>query len=58
MNAYSKALEFDKDFVMGRLNRATTWLKIRAFENCAADCDDIEAIILGLNEQEREDEFY
>lgn len=30
-NAYSKALEFDKDFMMGRLNRATAWLKMRAF---------------------------
>jgi dyslexia susceptibility 1 candidate gene 1 protein len=42
VNAYSKALEFDKNFMMGRLNRATTWIRIRAFENCIADCNDIE----------------
>jgi dyslexia susceptibility 1 candidate gene 1 protein len=31
LNAYTKALEADKEFLMGRLNRATTWLKVRAF---------------------------
>jgi dyslexia susceptibility 1 candidate gene 1 protein len=53
VNAYTKALEFDKEFLMGRLNRATTWLKIRAFENAIADCDDIEGYILTLKESER-----
>jgi len=31
LNAYSKALEYDKEFLSGRLNRVTTWLKVRAF---------------------------
>lgn len=58
MNAYTKALEFDKEFMMGRLNRATTWLKMRVFQNCVADCDDIENQIMALKEAEREDDFY
>jgi hypothetical protein len=58
LNAYSKALEFDKEFLMGRLNRATTWLKVRAFIHCVDDCNDIETYIQGLKEAEREDDFY
>lgn len=58
INAYSKSLEFDKDFLMSRFNRATTWLKVRSFEHCVADCDDIENHIMGLKEDERTDEFY
>ena len=59
LNAYTKAIEFDKDFLMGRLNRATTWLKVRCFENCIEDCQDIETYINGIKEEEREgDEFY
>ena len=42
LNAYSKALEIDKEFMMCRLNRATAWLKMRAFQNCIDDCTDIE----------------
>lgn len=40
-NAYCKALEYDKEFLMARLNRASTWLKVRCFENCVEDCQDI-----------------
>jgi len=59
LNAYSKALEYDKEFLMGRLNRATTWLKVRCFENAIEDIQDIETFIGGLKEEEREgDEFY
>jgi hypothetical protein len=58
LNAYTKALDFDREFLMSRLNRATTWLKTREFENCIADCKDIEDHIIGLKESEREDEFY
>ena len=59
LNAYSKALEYDKEFLMGRLNRATTWLKVRCFENAVEDLSDIENFILALKEEEREsDEFY
>ena len=58
LNAYSKALEYDKEFMMGRLNRATTWLRVRAFQSCIADCEDIEGAMHGLKEEERVDEFY
>lgn len=43
---------------MGRLNRATTWLKVRMFHHCVADCDDIENLINALKESERDDPFY
>lgn len=59
LNAYSKALEYDKEFLMGRLNRATTWLKVRCFENAIEDLNDIENFIMNLKEEERDtDEFY
>jgi len=32
LNAYSKALKADPEFLTGRLNRATTYIKIRGFE--------------------------
>lgn len=53
LNAYSKALEYDKEFLMGRMNRATTWLRTRAFDNCISDCEDIENQIESLKEDER-----
>lgn len=59
LNAYSKALEYDKEFLMARLNRATTWLKVRCFENAIEDIQDIEKVISALKAEEREgDEFY
>ena len=58
LNAYSKALEYDKEFLMGKLNRATTWLRVRAFDNCIADCEEIENQINALKEEEKQDEFY
>jgi dyslexia susceptibility 1 candidate gene 1 protein len=53
LNAYSKALEYDKDFLMGRLNRATTWLRVRVPEHCISDCEDIENHINTLKEEEK-----
>ena len=53
LNAYSKALEFDREFMMGRLNRATTWIRTRSFDNCISDCTDIEDQIMALKEEER-----
>ncbi len=59
INAYCKALEYDKEFLMARLNRASTWLKVRCFENCVEDCQDIQSFINGLKAEEREnDDFY
>lgn len=60
INAYSKALENDKEFLMARLNRATTFIRMRAYEACVKDCDDIELQIKGLKDAEREEDadFY
>lgn len=59
LNAYSKALEHDKEFLMGRLNRATTWLRVRCFENAVEDLNDIETYIMALKDEERDnDDFY
>lgn len=43
INAYSKALAADKDFLAGRLNRATCYIKTRAFNLCVDDVNDIVA---------------
>ena len=45
---------------MARLNRATTFIRMRAYEACVADCDDIEKQIKDLKDAEREsdNEFY
>lgn len=45
INAYSKALEIDKEFLMCRLNRATTWIKVRKPQHCIDDCKDIETFV-------------
>ncbi len=41
LNAYSKALVADPDFLMGKLNRATTYIKLRAFDHAVDDCTSI-----------------
>ena len=52
LNAYSKALKEDPQFLMGRLNRATTFIKLRAFVACVDDCSDIVTQIEGLKHEE------
>lgn len=53
-------MEFDREFLTGRLNRATTFIKMRGFDQCIADCDDIESQIKALKREEFESdqEFY
>ena len=34
INAYTKALKADPEFLSGRLNRATAYIKTRAFNQC------------------------
>ena len=41
INAYSKALKADPEFLTGRLNRATCFIKLRAFDLAVDDCNDI-----------------
>ena len=41
LNAYTKALKEDPEFLMGRLNRATTFIKLRGFVPAVDDCSDI-----------------
>lgn len=54
LNAYSKALKADPEFLTGRLNRATTYIKIRGFEQCIDDVNDIVTQIQKLKENEFE----
>lgn len=54
MNAYTKALKQDPEFLMGRLNRATTFIKLRAFIAAADDCSDIVKQIEALKNEEYE----
>jgi len=41
LNAYSKALNEDPEFLSGRLNRASCFIKLRAFVPAVDDCSDI-----------------
>lgn len=60
VNAYSKSIQNDKDFLMARLNRATTFIRMRAYQACVGDCNDIETHVNALKDAEREEdsEFY
>ena len=60
INAYSKALAADPEFLTGRLNRATTFIRMRAFEQAVEDCNDIIAQILKLKDDvfELDKDFY
>ena len=60
INAYSKSIENDKEFLMARLNRATSFLRIRGFLACVDECDDIERMINALDKKEFEEdkEYY
>ena len=57
LNAYTKALEGDQTFVKCYLNRATCYLKLRAYKNCVGDCEKIESL---FEKQKKDDdmEFY
>lgn len=60
VNAYSKALRADPEFLSGRLNRATCFIKLRAFEQAVEDCNDITNQIGKLKEEvfEEDKDFY
>jgi dyslexia susceptibility 1 candidate gene 1 protein len=60
INAYTKALQSDSDFLSGRLNRATCYIMVRGFALCVEDCDDIVKQINGMKKEELESdqEFY
>ena len=60
LNAYTKSIKNDEEFLMSRLNRATTFLRIRQYQPCVDDCTDIERKINNLKKEEREEdeEYY
>lgn len=60
LNAYSKAIKADPLFLTGKLNRATTFIKLRAYELCIEDCMEICEQIRNMKEEEFEldKEFY
>ena len=58
LSAYCKAIENDRDFLKGYLNRATAFLRVRSYELAVEDCNDIEKRIDALPTEERADEFY
>eukprot|EP01022_Parablepharisma_sp_SALTPOND_P000843 TRINITY_DN105134_c2_g1_i1.p2 TRINITY_DN105134_c2_g1~~TRINITY_DN105134_c2_g1_i1.p2 ORF type:complete len:748 (+),score=145.54 TRINITY_DN105134_c2_g1_i1:9608-11851(+) len=57
LNAYTKSLEGNPSFFKCYLNRATCYLKVRAYKNCISDCEKIEELV---EKQKKEDdpEFY
>lgn len=60
INAYSKAIQSDKDFLSCRLNRATCYIKVRTFILCVEDVNEIVQIIRTMKPEVREadQEFY
>lgn len=56
LNAYSKSIKNDKDFLIPRLNRASTFLKMRWFQACVDECDDIQRMVDTLPEAEKVDD--
>jgi hypothetical protein len=57
MNAYCKSIENDKDFLMSRLNRATTFLRMRSFTACIDECNDILDMISRLPSKEKDEDL-
>lgn len=60
LNAYTKALKEDPEFLMGRLNRATVFIKMRSYVGAVDDCIDIVKQIeaLKIEEYESDKSFY
>ncbi|CAI2387071.1 unnamed protein product [Moneuplotes crassus] len=58
MNAYTKSIKNDPDFLMCYLNRGTTCMKMHNFEGALLDFDDIEKKINAESEEEKKDPFY
>ena len=60
INAYTKSIKNDKDFLMARINRGTTFMAMRAFQAAIDDFTDIENMINALPDKEREEdnEYY
>mmetsp|Transcript_36900 Transcript_36900/g.56494 ORF Transcript_36900/g.56494 Transcript_36900/m.56494 type:complete len:394 (+) Transcript_36900:815-1996(+) len=56
LNAYSKSIENDKEFLMSRLNRATTFIRMRWFPAAVDECDDIEKMVNAIPEKERQED--
>ena len=58
MNAYTKSIKNDPEFLQCYLNRATACIKMHNFEGAILDLDDIEKKINSESEEELKDPFY
>lgn len=60
VNAYTKALKEDPEFLMGRLNRAACFIKLRSYVPAVDDCSDIVKQIEAIKSEEYESDrmFY
>lgn len=60
MNAYTRAVKSDPEFLMGRLNRASCFIKLRGFVAASDDCTDIIKQIEEIKKEEYESDrmFY
>jgi len=59
-NAYSKSIKIDTNFLMCRLNRGTTFMRLRQFQAGVEDFDELEQLLGNVSKEEREGEpeFY
>jgi len=53
ISAYSKSIKADPELLMVKLNRASTFIRMRCFQQCIEDCTDIECAILNMKEEEK-----
>jgi len=56
LNAYSKSIENDKEFLMARLNRATTFIKMRWYGAAIDECHDVERLVFAIPEKDKEED--
>ena len=54
LNAYAKAIKADASLLPAKLNRATTFIKMRAFDLAVEDCDELITTIKNLKDEELE----
>lgn len=57
---YTKAVKADPTFLMARLNRSANYVKLREYDACLRDLDDIMVYIHDLDPKEKalDPEFY
>lgn len=54
ISAYSKSIKADPELLMTKLNRATTFIRMRCFQQCVEDCAEIVSAINNMKEEDKQ----